>query len=104
MSRTKKPSTAAVKAFRKHLYKGIDMDDLMKALEAAYEADGCGEVPELIGTTQAAEACAATTSNLGRLAGLPEPLDQPLVSHSLWVADEIREFARERRAAERARP
>jgi hypothetical protein len=54
-------------------------------------------VPELMGAFEAARELGVTTSNLGKLAGLPEPV-QVLKCGRLWRAAEIRALARERAA------
>lgn len=52
--------------------------------------------PELMGLKEVAAECDVRTSNVHMLAGLPEPYDA-VAATTLWRADEIREFARERR-------
>lgn len=63
-------------------------------------------LPELMGMAEAAQTVGTTTSNLDKIAGLPEPEygpDHPnpkrrLMAGRLWLAEDIREFARERNA------
>jgi hypothetical protein len=57
-------------------------------------------VPELMGVTEVCEELGTKSSNLDKIAGLPEPL-QRLAGGRVWVADEIRQFARERRERRR---
>lgn len=68
--------------------------------KVTYEAAARGDVPELWGTTQVAKHLKVRMSNLDKQVGLPPPLPRPpapLVGGRLWLADEVREYARRRR-------
>lgn len=54
-------------------------------------------LPELFGTTEAARELLVETSNLGKIAGLPEPL-YVLKAGKFYDAEAIRRLAAERRA------
>jgi hypothetical protein len=53
--------------------------------------------PEMMGAKEASAAIGCRQSNLRMIAGLPKPV-QELASTTLWDAEEIRAFARERNA------
>jgi hypothetical protein len=50
---------------------------------------------ELMGAAEVARELGINVSNVGRIAGIPEPLQQ-LAATRVWDAEEIREFSRER--------
>jgi hypothetical protein len=63
-----------------------------------------GTVRELMGVKEAAAELGVRASNLDRIVGLPEPAYAPyyeppwrLSAGRFWVADEIRQFAEQRR-------
>ena len=58
------------------------------------------KTPEMMGATEVAEALGVGQTNLRRIPGLPAPV-QKIKAGSLWRADEIREFARQREQADR---
>lgn len=53
-------------------------------------------VPELMGATEAATTLGVTTSNLGRVARMPAPI-QTLTRGDLYLAEAVRELAAKRR-------
>lgn len=55
------------------------------------------EVPELMGVTEACKALGVQTSNLDKVAELPDPV-QTLAAGRIWRAEEIRDFAEYRRS------
>jgi hypothetical protein len=54
-------------------------------------------IPELMGAREACVLLGVRSSNLRALAGLPEPV-QTLASGPVWLADDLRAFADQRRA------
>jgi hypothetical protein len=93
--------------------KGSSRSAKVRAIvEAHYENRPSGNVkpdslPELMGTKEASAELGTTTSNLGKIAGLPEPLYGPkhpnprrrISAGSLYDAAAIRELAEARRSA-----
>jgi hypothetical protein len=56
--------------------------------------------PKLMGAKEVAEELRTQVGNIRTIVGLPEPYDV-IAASKLWRADEIREFAKQRRARKR---
>jgi hypothetical protein len=69
----------------------------MTATELREQFAPGGEL-ELMGRNEVAREVGSKASNVTDLAGLPEPVVGHLPNRPLWLASEIREFARQRRA------
>jgi hypothetical protein len=59
-----------------------------------YDVAPIGHVPDLMGVAEVAIALHIPTSNIDNVAGLPEPRKRVRAGR-LWLADEIRPFAKE---------
>jgi hypothetical protein len=65
-------------------------------MDADYVAELNEQVPELMGVKEAAAEIGVLTSNIDKVADLPDPA-RHIASGRLWRADVIRTFAAERR-------
>ena len=59
---------------------------------------GPGGRMELMGRNEVAKECGSSASNVTTLVGLPAPIVTHLPNRPLWLASEVRAFARSRRA------
>lgn len=73
-----------------------ERDRLLRRARIVLEAAGEPDLPDLIGATDTAAVLGVATGNLGKVAGLPEPL-YDLRSGKLYDADVIRTMAARRR-------
>lgn len=90
------PTDAAIE----HAARVLNEDD-EQGRELAREVLKAAGLPELVGSSQAAEIYGVATGNLGKITGLPEPAYSPdeggPSGGRLYIADEIREHAASRR-------
>ena len=77
-------------------YYGDEAAEINRAVFRAHFAPG-GAL-ELLGRDEVARELGVRASNLGELKGLPEPIVTHLPRRRLWLASEIREFAKRRNA------
>lgn len=79
---------------------------LRTAADAALDGESTATLPELMGVKQAAAELGVATGNLGKVAGLPDPLYAPdhpnprrrIAAGKLYAAEAIRELAARRRS------